>query len=386
MLRPHRFAYWFAACCLLVVAEGIAAERVEVLVNERPETVVGKILVEAQDGGLLLLGDDGRIWPLQPDQIVDRSSDDADFVPLDKKGMIAAIEGQLPEGFDVHQTAHYLVFFNTSRGYAQWCGSLYERLHRAFYNFWKRRGLKLRPPDTPLVAIVFDRRQQYEDFSRDELKGAVRNVIGYYSMKTNWITTYDLTGLENLRVPGHRARTSTVINQILSRPEAAPNVATLVHEATHQIAFNCGMQNRYADNPLWLSEGLALFFEVPDLSNAKGWKGVGSVNFPRLYRFQETHAQRSAQSIKSLLVRDDLLRNPDSAITGYAESWALCYFLIKRRQKQFVKYLQAIGEQPLLVPRGPEQRYAQFREYFGSIEQMWPEFSSFVMTANQRRR
>ena len=32
------------------------------------------------------------------------------------------------------------------------------------------------------------------------------------------------------------------INQMLSQPAAVPLVATVVHEATHQIAFNCGLQ------------------------------------------------------------------------------------------------------------------------------------------------
>ena len=37
-------------------------------------TIRGEILVEAQDGGVMLLGDDGRIWTIQPDQIVSRDS------------------------------------------------------------------------------------------------------------------------------------------------------------------------------------------------------------------------------------------------------------------------------------------------------------------------
>ena len=44
-------------------------------------------------------------------------------------------------------------------------------------------------------------------------------------------------------------------------------MATIVHEATHQIAFNCGMQQRYADIPLWLCEGMAVYFEAPDLAS-----------------------------------------------------------------------------------------------------------------------
>ena len=47
---------------------------------------------------------------------------------------------------------------------------------------------------------------------------------------------------------------------------------TVIHEATHQIAFNCGLHTRYADNPLWLTEGMALYFETPDLRSRSGWR------------------------------------------------------------------------------------------------------------------
>ena len=40
-------------------------------------------------------------------------------------------------------------------------------------------------------------------------------------------------------------------------PDWERNVATIIHEATHQLAYNSGMQRRYADNPMWVSEGLA---------------------------------------------------------------------------------------------------------------------------------
>ena len=360
----------------------IGIEHLQISVDGQRRSVDGKVVVEAADGGVLLLARDGRMWALPPTDIVSRTSDETEFKHLAKKEFQKEIQSQLPQGFQVHRTAHYLVFFNTSRAYAQWCGSLYERLYRAFLNFWRQRGLSLETPATPLVAIIFDDRQQYMDFSHDELQGAANNVVGYYSMKTNWMTTFDLTGLESVRRPGARAKTRVVVNQILSQPAAAPNVATIVHEATHQIAFNCGLQNRYADNPLWLSEGLALFFEVPDLRNTKGWRRIGAVNQPRLAEFQQTHARRSVGSLKRLLLDDRVLREPNTAITAYAESWALCYFLIKRRESQFVEYLKEIGEKPHLVYDSPNERFATFQKHFGSFDQLWEDFSSFLATGH----
>ena len=79
-----------------------------------------------------------------------------------------------------------------------------------------------------MVAIVFDDANQYREFSAEELGDAPSSVIGFYSIRTNWITTYDLTGIEGVRQPGARPKTSVVINQILSQPAAEPNVATLI--------------------------------------------------------------------------------------------------------------------------------------------------------------
>ena len=163
-------------------------------------------------------------------------------------------------------TTHYVICYNTSRPYAQWCGSLLERLYMAFTNYWSRRGFALREPEFPLVALVFADAASYRDAVRGELKDAADDVIGYYSLETNRINMFDLTGSAGLHRPQGRHVTPAQINEILMQPDAERTVATIIHEATHQIAFNCGLQARFADVPLWVSEGLAVYFETPDLS------------------------------------------------------------------------------------------------------------------------
>ena len=76
------------------------------------------------------------------------------------------------------------------------------------------------------------------------------------------MTMYDLTSIDRLRRPGDKRLTTAQINAMLSRPEGERTVATVVHEATHQMAFNCGLHTRYADIPVWVSEGIAMYFET----------------------------------------------------------------------------------------------------------------------------
>ena len=76
--------------------------------------------------------------------------------------------------------------------------------------------------------------------------------------------------------------------EILARPEAAGLVATVVHEATHQMAFNCGLHARLAPVPVWVSEGIATYFETPDLRSRTGWRGIGGVNQSMNNNYQMT--------------------------------------------------------------------------------------------------
>ncbi len=56
--------------------------------------------------------------------------------------MTKSVLADLPKGFKVYdKTPHYLIFYDTSQAYAQWCGALFERLYAAFRNAWTPPGL-----------------------------------------------------------------------------------------------------------------------------------------------------------------------------------------------------------------------------------------------------
>ncbi len=364
--------------CAIVVAPAEGVERVIFRDGSRQREVEGRLVIEAQDGGLLLLAPDGVLWAVTPEQQVARSSDERPFQPLSAEQLGKQLLAELPGTFRTHQTAHYLILYDTSPGYAQWCGALFERLYATFSNFWSRRGFPLREPEFPLVAVIFAERAQYLKFSRAELGDAAESIIGYYSLHTNRMTMYDLTGAEAALRGSSRSSTATSISQILSRPEALRTVTTIIHEAVHQIAFNSGMHARFSDSPLWFTEGIAMYFETPDLTSARGWRGVGAVNQARLQQFNQYLRNRPPDSLRSLIADDSRFRDPKKALDAYGEAWALTWFLLRQRPEQYLGYLKALSAKKPLIEDGPEKRIEEFEEHFGKIEQLDGEFLRFM--------
>lgn len=330
------------------------------------QTVAGRVLVAATDGGVLLQTDDGALCTIEGGEVLDRRHTDAPFVPATPDEISERLLAELPAGFRIHTTPHYVVCYNTSRAYAQWTSSLLERLHRAFTSYWQRKGLKLHEPEFPLVVLVFADRRQYDQASRGDLPGGTGGILAFYSLRSNRISMYDLTG-ESVGETGRRGSLKE-INEMLSQPAAVPLVATIVHEATHQIAFNCGLQQRYADIPLWLCEGMAVYFEAPDLTSTRGWRGIGNVNYRRLDTFRRSLPKWRAGSFQKLLADDRMFRDPHTAVDAYAAAWALCYYLIKYHPDEYAAYLETLAEKRPLVEDTPATRLDEFRRAFGNLD------------------
>lgn len=357
-------ASWVAVAFAPTVAPAAApdAERVEVRSADGGRTVEGTVLVESLDGGLLLERPDDRLELLQPESIVSRTTIDPPAADETPREWGRRILGELPPGFDLLVTKHYVICFDTSRAYAQWCGALFERLHDAFGNFWRQAGFPLTDARRPLTVVIFSDRRRYEAVATRDLGTATDRVVGYYNLMSNRVTTFDLTGSDMLGPKTGKSAGRAGL-EILARPEAAGLVATLVHEATHQMAFNCGMHRRLAPVPLWVSEGIATYFETPDLGNDRGWRGIGGVNKPRLERFLQ--CPRPA-AVEGIVLGDEPFRQADAAIDSYARAWALTSFLVQTRKEAFVSYLRMLADKEPLADDSPDQREREFAAAFGA--------------------
>lgn len=376
--------------CLWIVAQPAAAvDRVTFTPsaeNENGQTVSlpqktleGRTLVEDGAGGRLLQTTDGVLWTIPADWKPSCTSDDKPFNPLTTDELAASLLEELPSGFDVYKTRHYIILFSTSRTYARWCGTLFERLYMAFQNFWKKKKLDVEEPEFPLVAIIFGNRTDYARYASKELgvePDQVGKIIGYYNIKTNRMVMYDLTGTSSSM--NHLGQTAAQINQLLSQPGAATTTATIIHEATHQIAHNCGLHTRFADNPLWFIEGLALYFETPDLQSSGGWRTIGTLNDSRMRDFITYSQSRPGDSLQTLIKDDKRLRDLTLAENGYAEAWALTYFLIRQRPKEYVEFVKRVSKKEPCRNDTPEDRAKTFIDVFGDPAKLDREFLRYM--------
>ena len=372
--RPSALANITAGESEASATDSRPVERITFTVDGKQQTVAGRILIEAQDGGVLVESPDGAQHTIEGKSIITRQKTNSPFQPLTSAELGEELLTKLPPGFRVHTTPHYVVCYNTSREYAEWTSSLFERLYKAFTSYWKRQGMELHDPEFPLVVIAYADRVSYEAAAKDVLGGGAGNIVGYYNLKTNRVNMYDLTGVESLRGPGNRRGSQREITQMLSQRAAVPLVSTIVHEATHQIAFNCGLQTRLADIPLWLCEGMAVYFEAPDLASSRGWRGIGRVNYPRLETFRRNLPNWRRDSLLTLVADNRRFRDPSTAIAAYADAWALNYYLIKFRPHDYADYLKLLAEKQPLVEDDPDAHLDEFKQHFGDLKTLERDF------------
>lgn len=344
----------------LSAADGDALVRLTFVGDaEQTISVEGKVVVEAADGGVLLLGRDGRLWTVTPKQKRGLESTGRSFSLLSADELGRSLTESLGANFEIVKTRHYVIATGAGTQYAEWCGELFERLLEAFLTHWRNKGLALAEPAGPLPAIIFPDEHSFKAYASADAGQFGEESKGYYSMRTNRIVLYDLTA-------GKGKKRATSAAEIKRRTAAAAfNVATVVHEATHQIAFNSGMHVRFADNPLWLTEGMAMYFETPDLDGGHDWRTIGQINRPRYNRFLSYLRHRPRNSLSTLVSQTDRFTDSRKAADAYAEAWALTYFLNEKHPDEYAAYLKRLATKQPLIWDEPAARLAEFKAAFG---------------------
>lgn len=343
--------------------------------------LIGQVIVRAVDGGVLMQTREGRLWMLQPAEIIRQFNDDKPMTSVTQEEAAQAVLQTLPSGFKYRTTAHYVIVYDTSDHYAIWCGSILEQLYRAFTNYWSRRGIKLHEPTVPLVAVVFGNPTAYAKHAVSEAGEGAEGIPAYYHLITNRITMRDPTSLTGRSVAGGRAKNlGEFVRRLFANPEGAAAVTNIVHEATHQLHFNTGLTQRLASCPKWASEGIAVFFETPDLGSSarSGWAGVGDLNVIRLRDFQRYMTHRPADSLLRLIADDGRFAGDNNLIETYAESWALTYFLSRQYPREFADYMKTIMQKSPCIDDAPDQRLKEFEDAFGDLQRIDQQFIRYI--------
>ena len=292
--------------------------------------------------------------------------------------------------FEVGTTRHYLVL--APRGKAPSYAAVFEDQYATLQRYFKTRGFTLTDPQFPLTAIVFPNRQQFVDYAHNDGAKSMTGMLGYYSPRTNRVALYEsrdksvaLSAID--KAGGGRqppdAFDFTDAVRLTSRSSGAcwppfaetrplplfgtvqsDLQATMIHEATHQIAYNIGLHSRLGETPRWVVEGMATVFEPDGVRDSSaGWNVKQRINRERFIGFQNFAKQRrQPKSLKAFLEGESLY---NSAVTDfYAQSWALSFFLIETRSRNFSTYLKRIAARDPFADYPSQERVADFQAAF----------------------
>jgi hypothetical protein len=349
-------------CPVVVIAADASVVVTLAPMEGRPGKITGRVVVEDQQGGVLLEDAAGVYWTLEAKDVVAREAGEGTYERAGVKELAESLKAAAGGEAVVVETKNYVIVSRASRAYASWCGSMFERLRNGFLAHWEREKVELKPNQFPLPILVLQNKGQFREYAVRDGAAEAAETFGYYSARTNRVVMYDLTADQGGAALGESTQREEITRR-LSRVPAS--VATVVHEAVHQLAFNTGLQVRYADNPMWVSEGLAMYFETPDFGIGGRWTSAGKVNPWRLKEFQQSVSDRPADSLATLIQSEDRFRDPGRASAAYAESWVLVQFLATRRKEQWAGYVRGLRDRPVLVFPTPEERVAEFKKAFG---------------------
>lgn len=294
-----------------------------------------------------LLARDGALYEFAPSEARDYRKSAGGFRPLGVSEFRATLLREMGKGFDVTGTSHYLIVHR--QGQRDRWAQRFEELYRAFVSYLSVRGLNLAEPAFPLVGIVCTDRNEFARYSAQHGAAVPPGVLGYYSPQNNRIVLYD---------------------EGKSDADWRRTASTIIHEATHQTAFNTGAHSRFAPPPLWLAEGLAMLFEAPGVCDSRNnATQAARINRGRLGQFRQLLPEHRPELLAAIVADDQLFqRSPGAA---YAEAWAMTFFLTETQGARYARYLHKTAQRPPFSRYGAGERTADFQEAFGSDWRMF---------------
>ncbi len=181
----------------------------------------------------ILLKQDGSLRFIQTPSVTAHRITSEPFMATSSMALKGKLIEEFGNGYEVSTIGNYL--FVTPAGQPNDWADRFTNLQGAFIRFMSIRGISNKPPEFPLIAIVYRSEQEFRQASLREGVPTSGSILGYYSIVTNRMNLF-------LRPMASGAWFDTS--------------KTILHEATHQLAFNAGIHQRLSQTPLWWSKDL----------------------------------------------------------------------------------------------------------------------------------
>ena len=278
---------------------------------------------------------------------------------------------------EIGTTRHYVVLAPSGRAadYAK----VFEEHYSTLQRYFKLRDFTLTEPQFPMVAVVFPTQKQFIEYANRDGSKVMANMQGFYSPRTNRVALFETAGksvavseVERKEINGNPL--FGAINTDLKE--------TMIHEATHQVAYNIGLHSRVGETPRWVVEGMATVFEPEAMRNSSaGSLPMKRMNWERYVVFQnfvQTN-RRQPKSLRSFIESDDLYES--AVLDFYAQSWALTFFLVETRPRNYSAYLKRIAARDPFAEYPAKERLADFKETIHTdIDWLDTQFVKYIDT------
>ena len=341
------------------------------------EKLQGRVAAHG-DNYFWLMGQDGRLHGVMNDKVKKYRQVAPQFSVWSASVLRDQLRREFGKSYDVVGTRHYTVCAigeKKARTYAE----TLEELYRSFYMYFSVRGFKMNEPEFPLVAVVFPDYGTFARYAQADTVPVSQNLRGYYLNTSNRIALYeDANGLQSqtelpLDLPERLGLDGSIaspfgphaIADFPARPWESIEATlkdTMIHEGTHQVAFNTGLHSRIGSTPKWVVEGMATVFEAPGIRNSSANSGVKMrINRDRYIWFGNySKSRRKPRSLESFLASDDSFKS--DVLDAYSEAWALSFFLIETRPRPYADYLRTIAARDPLLIYSAQDRVADFKQ------------------------
>jgi hypothetical protein len=306
---------------------------------------------------MLILGRDGVLYDFDPANAKDASRFGQGFVAYSAAELTGLLRQEFDANFEVSPTAHFVVVHPRGQ-WREWADRL-ESLYRSFTHYMGVRGFRLREPNVPLVAIVFRNQRDYYEHAAASGTKLQPGTLGHYDPSSNRVFLFDIAGV------GGNA-------------DWSENAATIIHEATHQTAYNVGVHRRFAEQPRWAVEGLAMMFEARGVWNASSLQSQADrLNVDRLEYFRRWADERPSDWLVEMIASDK--RFESDAMSAYAEAWTLTFYLCETRPQEYSAYLAKMASRGAFSEYSTMERVTDFAAVFGGdFEMLAAQLERFV--------
>lgn len=299
----------------------------------------------------------------------------ADVAPDDNARQKAALIGECGAGFEIHETAHWIIAHKADPAWVDASARMLERTHDAFFDQFRKAGFEPRPLTRKLVCVLIGTQEDFAAYmaavrgaSDRPAQGAARGRrapagLGSYSGKSNRIQLCDIRSIRR----GPRA--------VGDAEMARQNVARIAHEGAHQLSFNTGIL-RAQGCPMWVAEGLACNFEFTDADKPFG--PLTDNLSPRAAHLGRLMAEGRVDPLRRIVTMPpQVAHEADNMGPTYVQGWGLFRFLITGRPRQLKAYLADLASRE----RGPAngaQAMAMFESAFGPVGDLERDWRSFL--------